>query len=97
MDRVDDVSGQTFNVGGGRALSVSLCELTEMCAKLTGSTLNVGEIAETQPADVRLYLSDCDKIHEATDWAPTRSVEATVEDTLAWITDHRAVLASILI
>ena len=97
MDRLDDVSGQTFNVGGGRAVSVSLRELTDLCARLTGVTLNVGAQPETHPADVRLYLSDCRKVQAVLDWTPALTVEAIVEGILAWITDNRTTLAPILV
>ena len=97
LGRLEGMSGRTFNVGGGSTASVSLRELSDICGRLTGKRLEVGAIEETQPADVRFYVSDCRQVVDAADWEPTRTVEAIVEDTLAWMTDNRSLLAPILV
>jgi nucleoside-diphosphate-sugar epimerase len=44
--------GATYNVGGGRAGSLSLLETTELCRELSGVDLTVGSVAETRAGDV---------------------------------------------
>ena len=46
------------NVGGGTAGSVSLRELTAICREITGKEIRIGSVAETRPADVRIYVTD---------------------------------------
>ena len=95
LDCLDTISGQTFNVGGGVATSVSLRELTTLCARLTGRRFELGEPEDAPPADVRLYVSDCRNVEAETGWQPTVSIEAIVEEILAWLTDNRRSLESI--
>ena len=96
IDHLDQLSGQTFNVGGGRAVSVSLCELTALCREITGNSIEIGSEPENRPADIRLYLTDHRRITEATGWQPERDVSAIIEDVCRWIRDHREALRAIL-
>ena len=48
--------GRLFNVGGGLAFSLSLQETTRLCEEITGNRLSIVPVAETRPADVRIYL-----------------------------------------
>jgi CDP-paratose 2-epimerase len=96
VERLDEVSGRTFNVGGGREVSVSLVELTAMCRDATGRELPVGRVEETRPGDVPLYLSDSRAAREALGWRPTWSAGRIVEDVTRWVTDHRDRLGPVL-
>jgi CDP-paratose 2-epimerase len=96
MERFDALRGETFNVGGGRRVSVSLLEMTSLCQDATGVAIPIQPVLEGRRADVPLYVSDTTKIHDATGWSPGRGVEVLVKDTYAWICEHRAALATIL-
>jgi CDP-paratose 2-epimerase len=87
FDRLD---GETFNVGGGRAVSASLQELTTVCQEVSGHAIPIDREPEDRPADVRVYISDCSRVTSATSWAPTRSVATIVDDTYRWMHDHRS-------
>lgn len=93
---LDTLSGQVFNVGGGRDVSVSLRELTALCEEFTGNTINIASDPRDRDADIPLYLTDHRKVTAATGWKPTRTVETTVEEICRWIHDHRKRLAPIL-
>jgi CDP-paratose 2-epimerase len=58
IDAFERHSGKTYNVGGGLALSVSLAELTALCAARTGERLELGSDPTTRPADIRYYVTD---------------------------------------
>jgi CDP-paratose 2-epimerase len=97
LERPDHWAGATVNVGGGRELSLSLLEATELCRELTGRTVPVEAATEERPGDVRIYLSDCARLFELTDWRPRRDARAILGDTLAWIAaNERAVEAALL-
>jgi CDP-paratose 2-epimerase len=84
------------NVGGGRDGCLSLLETTELCRELTGRTIDVHASAETRPGDVRIYLSDCERLFTHTRWRPSRSPRDVLSDTLQWISaNERAVLAAL--
>ena len=55
---LDRHSGRIYNVGGGAAISVSLAELTALCAARTGNRLKLGTDPATHPADIPYYVTD---------------------------------------
>lgn len=77
--------GVTANVGGGRAVSLSLAETTALCREISGNELPVGAAGEDRPGDVPLYLSDCTRLFGLTDWRPRRGAREVLEDIAAWI------------
>jgi CDP-paratose 2-epimerase len=81
---------QTVNVGGGRDISLSLAETTELCRELTGRTVPVEPANESRPGDVRIYLTDASKLYGMTDWRPRRSALDTLTDIAAWLRAHEA-------
>jgi CDP-paratose 2-epimerase len=92
IDAFDRHSGQTYNVGGGQEVSVSLAELTKLCAARTGRRLQIGGDPVTRPADIPYYAL----VSKATGWAPARSVETTLDEILEWLTRHRSELEPVL-
>jgi CDP-paratose 2-epimerase len=88
--------GATFNVGGGPAVSVSLRELTQHCAALTGRHLVICGDPDTRPADIPWYVSDCHAVTLATGWRPTRDVATILADIHGWLVAERVQLEPIL-
>jgi CDP-paratose 2-epimerase len=104
VDLVDDQLGRperwagvTANVGGGRAVSLSLAETTELCRELTGNRVEVEGSPEERPGDVRIYLSDCARLFALTDWRPRRDARAILADTFAWIQANEGAVRSALL
>jgi CDP-paratose 2-epimerase len=89
---IHDLKGRTFNVGGGRDVSVSLLELTELCACATGRRVPIMPVPETRAADVPLYLSDTRRVREELGWRPTRTAAEIVADSVAWLRRHQSEL-----
>ncbi len=96
LDHLDAINGQTFNVGGGRACSVSLRELTDLCRDLTGRTIPVDPDLNPRPADMPLYLTDNSRVTAATGWRPTRTMEDILGDIHRWIRAHEGILQAVL-
>jgi CDP-paratose 2-epimerase len=89
--------GATVNVGGGREVSLSIRETTDLCRELTGNEVAVEPAPEHRPGDVRIYLSDCRRLFELTDWRPRRDARQILADTLTWIGENeRAVRAALI-
>lgn len=93
---LDRHAGCTYNVGGGRDLSLSLRELSARCGARTGSDKEIGGVADTAPADVPWYVTDAGAVRAATGWVPEHGIDAIVEDVFRWLTDHRNLLEPIL-
>jgi CDP-paratose 2-epimerase len=81
----DKYQGGLFNVGGGRDFSLSLVETTALCEEITGNRLSIAQVAQTRPADVRIYLTDHGRLSAMNGWKPRRDARATLTDILEWI------------
>lgn len=92
----DQWHGRTFNAGGGRSNSMSLCELTEAVAALTGRDLDVGSQLGTHPTDVRWYVTDHSAVTAFSGWTPKRSATDTLADIHDWLVEHESVVRNSL-
>jgi CDP-paratose 2-epimerase len=92
IPRLAELSGRTYNVGGGRAVSVSLAELTELCAAAAGRRVAISGVAETRVADVPVYLTDARRVGQEFGWQPRRTAEDIVRECVAWVQAHREAL-----
>jgi CDP-paratose 2-epimerase len=81
----DTYQGRLFNVGGGLPFSLSLQETTRLCEEITGNRLQIAAVAETRPADVRIYLTDHRRLTAVNGWLPKRDALTTLGDIFAWI------------
>lgn len=81
----DAYQGQLFNVGGGLEFSLSLKETTPLCEEITGNRIQITQVAETRPADVRIYYTDHRKITAVKGWQPQRDARTTLTDIYNWI------------
>jgi CDP-paratose 2-epimerase len=84
----DEWSGHIGNAGGGRAISLSLQETTELCAEITGNRIDVGRTSDERPGDIPIYISDSSLLFSRTDWRPTRDARAILTDIFEWIRSH---------
>ncbi len=89
--------GRVYNVGGGPDRTVSLVELTELCAEATGHRIDVGSDPATSPVDVRIFATDARKAEQNFGWTPARSVQETVADVVAWVQKHADVLRPVFV
>jgi CDP-paratose 2-epimerase len=88
--------GATVNVGGGRACSLSLLETTDLCREITGRAVDVRPSGDDRPGDIPIYISDCTRLREATDWRPRRGPAEILADIHEWIAEHEAALGDAL-
>ena len=86
-------AGQAFNVGGGADNAVSLLEVVELIAELTGTRPEI-EMDEWRTGDQRYYVSDTGKLGRATGWRPRTTVREGVAALVSWLQSTRAVHAA---
>lgn len=96
LDQLDALSGRVFNVGGGRAISASLQEMTALCQRHTGRTIEIASDPVDRAADIPLYLTDNRRVTQATGWRPTRSVDQIFEEVCRWLRDEETALRPLL-
>jgi CDP-paratose 2-epimerase len=92
----DAWDGVTVNVGGGRDVSLSLLETTELCAEISGHRIEPRRTSETRPGDVPIYISDCARLHRLTEWRARRTARGVLEDIHAWIAANEAAIEATL-
>jgi CDP-paratose 2-epimerase len=92
LARFPDLAGGTFNVGGGLDASLSLLETTQLCQEITGRTVPVRQVAESWPADVKLYISDNQRVAQATGWSPRRTPRETLAAIFDWLREAEPIV-----
>jgi CDP-paratose 2-epimerase len=97
LQRPDHWSGAVVNVGGGRSVSLSLRETSDLCQELTGNALEVGSKPETRAGDVRIYYSDCRALADYTTWGPRRSAAQIMSDIYGWVHDNERLVSAALL
>jgi CDP-paratose 2-epimerase len=82
--RMDDISGQAFNIGGGPDNTVSLLELLDLMSELDAPASRV-DFAAWRTGDQRYYVSDYGKFKKSTGWTPKVSVHDGIQKLLNWL------------
>ena len=93
----DQVSGRTFNVGGGRAGSVSMQEFTRICQDITGRAVPIEEVPATSAVDLPWYVTDNARINGLLGWSPRRSPREIVSEIETWIRANEAMLSTLIV
>ena len=93
IEKMDFISGRTFNVGGGPANSSSLLELTSLCREMVGRSVDLQSVPMTTSVDIPYFVTDSSEVKRTLEWAPQRSVRDMVVDVVGWIRENDAMLA----
>jgi CDP-paratose 2-epimerase len=91
MRRIDQVSGEVFNIGGGRENAVSVRTVIDRLREITGAEVPI-HVADWRPGDQRVYVSDTSKAERLLGWTPRTSWRTGLEKLVGWL--HEADLAS---
>jgi CDP-paratose 2-epimerase len=97
LARLPALSGEVFNVGGGRAGSVSLQEYTALCREATGRVTRVEEDPATSAVDIPWYISDHTKVTSVMNWRPRRSPRVIAQDIAQWLRAHESTLSDLIV
>ena len=96
IHQIEKFNGQLYNLGGGRNVSSSLRELTDICQQITGNKISIESVPETRKADIRIYVTDNAKVNTVTEWAPKILVPEIMNDIYLWIKENENQLKPIL-
>ncbi len=84
MSKIDTLTGQAFNIGGGPANVISLLELLQMIGDLSGNAPQIA-FENWRPGDQRYYVSDTRSFAAATGWQPQIDVRDGVAKLHTWL------------
>lgn len=88
LDRIDDVRGEIFNLGGGPANTLSLRELVGILEAHFGRSLDPA-FADWRPGDQPVFVADIRKAAARLDWSPQVGTRDGVARLLTWIEANR--------
>ena len=77
LDRIDEVSGEAFNVGGGPANALSINELVSLLGL-------EARRAPWRPGDQRVFVADVSKARRRLGWSPSVGAAEGVARLRAW-------------
>ncbi len=73
--------GEVYNLGGGKANSVSVLEAIDLAQQMTGRNLEWEYVDDSRPGDHRVYYSDTSKLRSHyPGWKVTRSLACIFEE-----------------
>jgi CDP-paratose 2-epimerase len=91
-ERIDELAGRAFNMGGGPGQTLSLLELVDSIAELHGERPEVC-FESWRTGDQRYYVSDHRAFSRATGWRPHVSVKEGIGRLYNWLMESRAATA----
>lgn len=92
IEKQDQISGQSFNIGGGTKNTLSLLELLERLRTTLGKDINL-RCDDWRPGDQPVFVCDVSKAKKELGWQPTIDVDAGVLKLIEWVKDHSDLFA----
>ena len=93
LERIDQVSGQIYNLGGGPTNTLSIwAEFGPLLERLIGRAINV-TYGPWRPGDQPVYISSLAKAARELGWRPEISVEMGIARLVAWVEANRKLVA----
>ncbi len=87
-DRIADVSGTAFNLGGGPANAVTLLQILAEISDLTGRTADL-RFADWRPGDQRYFVADTRRVAAALGLGPAVGWRDGLRRLARWIAEER--------
>ena len=95
ISSLEELKGQTFNVGGGISNTLSLAETTQLCQEITGKQIPITPILENRIGDIPIFITDSRKVINATKWQPQRNAKITLTEIYKWICQFESQVSDI--
>jgi len=84
MEKIDTVSGEVFNLGGGPRNAVSVRGVIDRLRDITGAEVPVNQ-ADWRPGDQKIYVSDTSRAERVLGWKAETSWQAGLEKLAGWL------------
>ena len=90
IKKINYINNTLFTVGGSKRNCISLNELTTICEKISGNTLNISKIKKTSIYDIPYFVTNNSKVTKTYNWKPKRNIFKTVLDTYNWLKEDKS-------
>ena len=97
MHRLPQLRGEVFNVGGGAANSISLCEATQTMQEISSRTTPINIAGEPRRGDIALYWTDNRKVGRVLGWKPETNLRTGFRRIFDWIRANEKELRAIYV
>jgi len=94
MAQLTSFRGEVFNLGGGAANAISLCEATKSMQEISSRSTPITVSEQARKGDVVLYWTDNRKAAQKLGWQPQTSLCAGFTRIFDWIRENEAELRS---
>ncbi len=84
INKIDEIRGEIFNIGGGRTNTISLLELVDEIEKLNGKKFDL-KFADWRPGDQKIYISDISKSKKLLNWEPKINTKIGIKKLFDWL------------
>ncbi len=88
VEKIDDVRGRVYNIGGGTGNTLSLLELLKLMRDEYGYEVEPA-FADWRPGDQPIYVTDIRKVEKELGWKPVISGRDGVNKLNGWIQANR--------
>ena len=90
--QIGSFRGEVFNLGGGAANAISLCEATKCMREISSRSTTINESNEVRKGDVILYWTDNRKAARQFNWRPQTSLQTGISRIFDWIRQNESEL-----
>lgn len=87
LEKIDEIKGQVFNIGGGMENSVSLLELFAWLESHLDLKVLI-ERSAPRASDQKIFVADCSRATRSFGWKAKVGKEQALTRMLAWTQDH---------
>lgn len=84
VENIEKAKGQVFNIGGGRANSLSLLELFSLLEEIAVVNLNYIKLP-VRESDQRVFVADIAKANKLIGWSPKVDTFSGIEKMIDWV------------
>jgi len=92
LAQITSFRGDVFNIGGGAANAISLCEATKCMREISSRSTTITEADEVRKGDVTIYWTDNRKAACHLNWRPQTSLQTGFARIFDWIRQHESEL-----
>ncbi|MBP6942662.1 MAG: GDP-mannose 4,6-dehydratase [Candidatus Buchananbacteria bacterium] len=95
FQRIDAVSGNVYNAGGGPNNTLSLHELLPQIEKFSGRPLTIS-YDSMRTGDQPIFVADIRKVKQDLEWEPTTSIAEGLVQLWQWINEQAPLISKML-